>query len=266
MWYIIQWLKYLLSKTGEYPKTIHKVLTLRYSYLQSKAMFFAFLFVVIFTGAFIYDLYLSESKYKTVEDKELIKQYLSKIAILTIFLILNFFMNKLHLFAYNVQGIYWHIPSNPIFWIFLFFIIVLLFGLLTLSSDLVPSEFHLHSKFDGNFGSSILLGLNAFYAFCNILQDESIISFLVFLVFAGTSLMMNEKVINNWILYGILTLLMINNMQFVNNMEVGNLWIILHYSMYALQLVLFMFGLIKSDYKFFESFKNIFQKSKPNKK
>ena len=265
MWYILQLLKKLFSERYiEYPKTWRKILNLRHSSLQSKAILFSFIFIIIFTGGFLYNYYFAKSKNEQSFSKNKVtKQYFSKVTILTLFLILNFFMNEIHIFAYNVQDTYWHTPSNPNFWIFLFTVTVLLFGFLTLNSNLVPENFHLHYKFyDGDVISSILLGVNVLYAFLNILKDTASVSYLILLVFSITSLILNSKIVNNWIIYAISTLFMVNNMQYVTNMDVGIGWFIFHYFIYALQLSLFMFGLIKlEDFKFFESFQNIFSKS-----
>ena len=210
-----------------------KVLNIRHSHLQSRAILFVFLMLLIFSGAFAFDHYVTKtSNTGQLNDLELSKKFFSKVTILTIILLLNFFINELHYFAYKPTDVYRHFPNNPSFYIFLFGILVLTFGLLVLNSDFIPEidlfaglntrHFKLHYKFyDGDIGTSVLLAINGFYAFFNILMDTSWVSYLSLFAVLITSLAMNAKIVKVWIIYAVITLMMFNNMQFVNNMKIG---------------------------------------------
>lgn len=83
---------------------------------------------------------------------------------------------------------------------------------------------------------------------------NSFVSNFFLLAFSLTSLILNGKIINVWIIYGILSLFMINNMRYVNNVNIGPGWIVMHYGIYAFQLAMFFFSLIKLDnFNFFDS-------------
>ena len=216
--------------------------------------------LIIFTGGFLYNYFVTDTSQKNINDMTIIKQYLSKVTLATLFLLLNFFINELHLFAYNPSDVYKHIPNNPNFYIFLFAVAALLIGLLTVNSKFVPKDYHLNYKFydssgiGGKIGASVLV-VNAFWALMNVFMNyNSFISNMGLLAFSTTSLILNKKIINVWVIYGIISLFMINNMRYVNNINIGTGWVALHYLFYAFQLAMFFFALLKlEDFNFFES-------------
>ena len=259
-WFLVHNILKLFGKNRPFPIIKKPSLTNRHSFLQSKSIFFTFLMLVVFTGGFLYNYFVADPSQKSVAEMTTVKQYLSKVTLATLFLLLNFFINELHLFAYNPSEVYKHIPNNPNFYIFLFAVLALYIGLLTLNSKFVPEKYHLNVKFydssgiGGKIGAS-LLAVNAFWCFMNIVMNfNSVISNILLLGFSMTSLILNKKIINVWIIYGILTLFMINNMRYVNNINIGQGWIMMHYFFYAFQLAMFFFSLIKlEDFNFFEA-------------
>lgn len=258
-WYLVYRLLSLFGRNRPQRVVKKSYLTNRHTFLQSKSIFFALMFIVIFTGGFLFNYYVASDE-KKISTNKMVKQYFSKVTLITLFLILNFFMNEIHLFAYRVSDVYHHIPNNPNFYIFLITVIILMFGLLVLNSKFVPSNFHLNYKFYDTSGKGgkvgvLLLAITGFYAFMNMCMNyHSLISYLVLFAFSTVSLVLNKKVVNVWIIYGILSLFMLNDMQYVINIKIGSGWIILHYFIYALQIAMFLFSLIKLDnFNFFES-------------
>ena len=143
------------------------------------------------------------------------------------------------------------IPNRGSFRFFVVFTTILLGGIITASSFLVPAKWHLSTTFlDTNEGAYIswgLIAISAIYAAFNVFLDPAYISYLVSMGLIGVSFFINKQKINNWIVHGFISLYMIDNFQFLINAKVGGLWKVLHYFFYALQLALTMFGLIKLD-------------------
>lgn len=259
MWRFIYFVLSLFGRNRPSPILQKEALNYRYSFLQSKSILFVFLMLIIFTGGFLFDYFFSNQKNK---EKELtvIKKYFSKVTLITLFLLLNFFINELHLVLYKSSDVYRHIPNNPRFYFIAFMILLFLFGFLIINSKLVPEQFHLNYKFwdAKGIGGKISAGLIAFnvlWALLNILiNPNEMFSYLLLLSGCITSLVLNRKVVNIWIVYGIISLFMINNLEYVINIDISPAWIYGHYIVYAFQLAMMFFGLIKlENFNFFEN-------------
>lgn len=257
MWYLIYFLRRLFNKIG-LPKPIikRKVLSLRYSLLFSKAFLFSFILIIFFTSGFLYNHYFASTEKTKKSNNELTKEYFSKIFIIAIFFMLNFFINQLHLSAYKMQDmvINNYLPNDNYFRVFLLLILILLMGFLTMNKFL-PSSLKLGTKFyEGNkdYITLILIILNAFYVFSNILLDPSRYSYLFFGIVSTTGLILHKKVVNIWIIYALLSLFMINNFNFLINVRISKGWSGLHSFIHAFQIAMCLFGLIKEEnYQFF---------------
>lgn len=228
-----------------------------YSNLMSKGVLFVFFIIVIFTGGFLYNNLFTSTEDSKKTGMKITKQYFSKLTLITLIFLLNFFVNELNLFMFKTKDILVKktIPNNPIFWVFLLLILIFLFGFLTLNSKLVPKSLHLGTKFNqGDVMTTIFIIINTFYVITNILLSPSNISYMILGLLLTTSLMLNRKIVNIWIIYGVFSLFMMDNLQFLINIKVSKGWSLLHYFIYAFQIASCLFGLIKlENFNFFET-------------
>lgn len=273
MWYIFyklssQFLPFLFSlfgasTKGNSPNPVLKIASLgpNHEYLITKAFIFVLFMIIAFTGGFAYNHFFANTEKNEDDDMEISKKYFSKLTILIIIMLLNFFINKLHLFVYNADEliILRRMPSNSMFYIFFILLLIFLFGFLTINSKLVPEQFHLNTQFfDSEAGfiknliSYSLISICALYALSNVLLDPSWIYYILISILMITSFALNRKQVNIWVVYGLMSLLMIDNYQYIVNVKVSRLWSGIHYIIYAIQLAMIIFGLIKLDnYNFF---------------
>ena len=237
---------------------LRPALNITHELLVKKAMIFTMIMVFFLLGGFFYDHYFASSNKEKEKEIDIAKNLLSKIAILTIFLFLNFFINKLHIFMY-IDG---QKSFNPYFWPFALLVLILLFGFLTINSKLVPDSLKLNETLwtktenIGNWISLSLLGFVLLYSLLNsVLDPVKYYYILLFIFLFGSLFIMRNKIkkVNMWIFYAFSSLFMINNYQYMTNREVGKSWYLLHYIVYAIQIAMMMFGLIKNHkYNFFE--------------
>ena len=250
---------------GNKPSPMMKkaVLDVTHSSIISKAVMFLFLIAVIFAGGNVYNKFFASTENNDLSDEDFSKEFFSKITLLTFVIMLNFYANELHTFMYKVDDILISrtFPNNPNFLLFLFTIAIFYFGFLTINSKLVPADWHLNTTFwekgKGNYVSMGLLVITGLYTFSNILMDSSFISYMVLFSFFSTSLILNRNKVNVWVIYGLMSLFMTNNLKYIINANIGTGWHILHYLIYAIQIGMTLFGLTKlENYNIFEAFKS----------
>ena len=239
MWYIINFVRRLFNKLAKKPVFKRKALSFRYALLPRKALIFTLIMLLPFIGAFLYDHYFAKTnKEEKGNDVQLSKKIFNKMTLIIFVLIINFFMNEMHLFTYLPSERLTVLPNNPTFFMFMLFVGGLTIGLLTYDkfNSALPKE----AIGAIDYGLISIMGLFTISNFISLPRTRKILMFLVFGVIAtaislkyqGSPLTFKK----NWLFYAILTFLMENNIQYVINMQVSKMWSLLHYIIYALEL------------------------------
>ena len=251
MWYIINFVRRLFNKLAKKPVFKRKALSFRYAVLPNKALVFTFFMLMPFIGGYLYDHYFARTnKEQKSNDVQLSKKIFTKMSLIILVLIINFFMNELHLFCYLPSERLTMIPNNPTFFMFMLFVGGLTIGLLT------------YDKFSAALPSPaldsidyFLLSIMGLVTISNFLSLPRIRKFLMFIVFGAIATAISLKyqgqpqnvLKKNWLFYALLTFLMENNIQYVVNMQVSKIWSIIHYGIYALQLAYVYRSVIQMD-------------------
>lgn len=227
-----------------------------HEYLITKCFIFVAFILFAFLAGYMVQHYVLPKKKVTAKDlKEETPELFKKMTIIIILMILNFYINKLHKFMYNTNDIV-IFKSNPRGSFYSFFIGILIFlgGLLVANSYLVPEKFHLSNYIKAeDFTSKIItlsvVGINILYIMFNILHDPSWIFYYLFAILIGIGFYLNIERITLYPLYGAFTLFMVNNYMYLE--KEGGIATMIHYTLYALQIALFLHGIIKEKVEFF---------------
>ena len=237
MWYIINVIRRLFNKLAKKPVFKRKALSFRYALLPNKALIFTFFMLTPFIGGYLYDHYFAKTnKEEKSNDAQLTKKLFTKMTLIIFVLIINFFMNELHLFTYLPSDRLKMIPNNPTFFMFILLVGGLTIGLLTY--DKFKSALPKPAILSIDYGLLSIMGIFTISNFLSLPRIRKILMIVIFGVI-GTVITMQQNPLNfkeNWLLYAILTFLMENNIQYIINMSVSKVWSLLHYIIYALEI------------------------------
>lgn len=249
---------YFFNEKASNPITLKRdVLSLRHSNMISKSLYLYFFFVFIFLGGFLVNKFVFE-KSKT---KVKIEKHIPKYGILFMITFLNFYINKLNLFMYKQGDVTLNpmLPNNPNFFNFLICIIIIMGGFLFLNSKFVPEAFHtpevIQIKNPTKYkpGEYIIIGLfllNLLYALSNIFLDpdsKAYFAFSVLGLIVIVTLAIYNQGISTSVLFSSLSLFMIDNFKYIINRQVSGIWYKIHYLLYASQIGITIYSLIKSS-------------------
>ena len=239
MWYIINFVRRLFNKLAKKPVFKRKALSFRYALLPNKALIFTLFMLLPFIGAFLYDHYFAKTNTEEKgNDVQLSKKIFNKMTLIIFVLIINFFMNEMHLFTYLPSERLTMLPNNPTFFMFMLFVGGLTIGLLTYDkfNSALPKE----ALGAIDYSLIAIMGLFTISNFISLPRTRKILMFLVFgSIVTAISLKYQSSPLTfkkNWLFYAILTFLMENNIQYVVNVQVSKMWSLLHYIIYALEL------------------------------
>lgn len=248
MWYFINYISRFFSPNLLKPILKIPSLGSNYEFLLGKAVGFSFFILIIFAIGFTLDNLLKIFQSEDYEKEPWMtttNEFMTKAGVILVIMVLNFFINKLHLFMYGkASG-----ADTGRYGVFLLVILILYGGLLVLNSNLVPKQFHLTQEVFNKKGyiTFALYGIFAIYIISNMFFDPSFKGYLFFfLLVAGPYAFNYSDNQNNWIIYAFFTLFMVDNYRYVTNIKVPGVWKIIHYGLYAFQIALMLFSLTKT--------------------